>query len=124
MAVAAQDATGSTKGDRTRRRLLEIAVRRFAADGFRRTSVSGIARDAGISPASAYAYFPSKEDIVFWAYRPGIERLQARLATRQPGETVLDAVSAWVRGGEGEPIDWLSGSTVEAACANETMPTR
>jgi AcrR family transcriptional regulator len=61
MAVAAQDATGSTKGDRTRRRLLEIAVRRFAADGYRRTSVSDIARDAGVSPAAAYAYFSNKE---------------------------------------------------------------
>jgi AcrR family transcriptional regulator len=61
MVVAAQDATGSTKGDRTRRRLLEIAVRRFAADGYRRTSVSDIARDAGISPATTYAYFANKE---------------------------------------------------------------
>jgi AcrR family transcriptional regulator len=61
MAVAAQDATGSTKGDRTRQRLLEIAVQRFAADGYRRTSVSDIARDAGLSPASTYAYFRNKE---------------------------------------------------------------
>jgi len=60
MTVAAQETTG-TKGEQTRRRLLEIAVRRFAADGFRRTSVSDIAREAGLSPASAYAYFDSKE---------------------------------------------------------------
>jgi AcrR family transcriptional regulator len=60
MVVAAQDATPS-KGDRTRQRLLEIAVQRFAADGYRRTSVSDIARDAGLSPAAAYAYFRSKE---------------------------------------------------------------
>jgi AcrR family transcriptional regulator len=60
MTVAAQEASG-TKGDRTRRRLLEIAVRRFAAEGYRRTSVSDIAREAGLSPASAYAYFESKE---------------------------------------------------------------
>src|SRR5689334_1136215 len=61
MAVAAQDATGSTKGDRTRQRLLEIAVKRFAADGYRRTSVSDIARDAGLTPAATYAYFRNKE---------------------------------------------------------------
>lgn len=50
-----------TKGERTRRRLLDAAVRRFAADGYRRTSVSDIARDAGLTPAASYAYFASKE---------------------------------------------------------------
>jgi AcrR family transcriptional regulator len=51
------------KGERTRQRLLEIAVRRFAADGFRRTSVSDIAREAGLTPAAAYAYFAGKEGL-------------------------------------------------------------
>ena len=60
MAVTAQDAS-NTKGDRTRRLLLEIAVRRFALDGYRRTSVSDIAREAHLSPAAVYAYFDNKE---------------------------------------------------------------
>jgi len=60
VAIAAQDASG-TKGDRTRKLLLEIAVRRFARDGYRRTSVSDIAREAHLSPAAVYAYFPNKE---------------------------------------------------------------
>jgi AcrR family transcriptional regulator len=51
------------KGERTRRRLRDIAVRRFAADGFRRTSVSDIARAAGLTPAAAYAYFAGKEGL-------------------------------------------------------------
>src|ERR1700730_5866745 len=51
------------KGERTRQRLLDIAVQRFAADGFRRTSVSDIAREAGLTPAAAYAYFPGKEGL-------------------------------------------------------------
>jgi AcrR family transcriptional regulator len=51
------------KGERTRQRLLDIAVRRFAADGFRRTSVSDIAREAGLTPAAAYAYFAGKEGL-------------------------------------------------------------
>ncbi len=50
-----------TKGERTRRRLLELAVRRFADDGYRATSVSAIAREAGITQAAVYAYFASKE---------------------------------------------------------------
>jgi AcrR family transcriptional regulator len=51
------------KGERTRQRLLEIAVRRFAADGFRRTSVSDISREAGLTPAAAYAYFAGKDGL-------------------------------------------------------------
>jgi AcrR family transcriptional regulator len=51
------------KGERTRQRLLEIAVRRFAEDGFRRTSVSDIARAAGLTPAATYAYFAGKEGL-------------------------------------------------------------
>ncbi len=51
------------KGERTRQRLLDIAVRRFATDGFRRTSVSDIAREAGLTPAAVYAYFAGKEGL-------------------------------------------------------------
>jgi len=49
------------KGERTRSRLLEIAIRRFAAEGYRRTSVSDVAREAGLTPAAVYAYFAGKE---------------------------------------------------------------
>ena len=50
-----------TKGERTRRRLLETAVERFGAQGFRATSVSEIAREVGVTQTAVYAYFPSKE---------------------------------------------------------------
>lgn len=52
-----------TKGSRTRARLLEIAVRRFAEDGFRRTSVADVAREAGVTPAAVYGYFAGKEGL-------------------------------------------------------------
>lgn len=50
-----------TKGERTRRRLLEIAIERFGERGYRATSVSEIARAAGLTQAAVYAYFDSKE---------------------------------------------------------------
>jgi len=58
----AADGVGA-RGERTRARLLQVAVRRFAADGFRRTSLSAVAEEAGVSPAAVYAYFPSKEGL-------------------------------------------------------------
>jgi AcrR family transcriptional regulator len=50
----------ATKGARTRDAVLARAIERFATDGFRGTSVSAVARDVGITPAAAYAYFPNK----------------------------------------------------------------
>jgi AcrR family transcriptional regulator len=50
-----------TKGERTRRALLDAAISRFAQDGYRATSVADIARAANLTPAGAYAYFPNKE---------------------------------------------------------------
>ncbi|MFN8040690.1 MAG: TetR/AcrR family transcriptional regulator [Acidimicrobiales bacterium] len=52
-----------TKGERTRRRLLEIAIDKFGERGYRATSVSEIAREAGLTQAAAYAYFSSKENL-------------------------------------------------------------
>jgi AcrR family transcriptional regulator len=52
-----------TKGERTRARLLDVAVRRFAVDGFRRTSVAAVAEEAGVTAAAVYAYFPGKEGL-------------------------------------------------------------
>jgi len=60
-------AVAITKGERTRQRLLDIAVRQFADRGFQRTSVSGIAREAGLTQAAVYAYFENKEDLFFAA---------------------------------------------------------
>ena len=52
-----------TKGERTRRRLVEIAIERFGDRGYRTTSVSEIARAAGLTQAAVYAYFDSKETL-------------------------------------------------------------
>ncbi len=60
-ASAAADEAAETKGERTRRRLLEIAIERFGERGYRSTSVSEIARSAGLTQAAVYAYFDSKE---------------------------------------------------------------
>jgi AcrR family transcriptional regulator len=71
-----------TKGERTRRRLLELAVRRFAVEGYRSTSVSAIARDAGITQAAVYAYFPSKEAL----FEAAVDRDAAELIAEARGE--------------------------------------
>ena len=78
------------KGDRTRQRLLEIAVRRFAQDGFRRTSVSDIARDAGVTPATTYAYFAGKEALFEAAVDVDAAALIDKARTSISGTTVRE----------------------------------
>jgi AcrR family transcriptional regulator len=58
---AGLDGPAPTKGERTRQRLLELAIERFGDRGYRGTSVSEIARAGGLTQAAAYAYFPGKE---------------------------------------------------------------
>ncbi len=50
-----------TKGEQTRRSILDAAIARFGREGFRATSVADIARDASVGGTVAYAYFPNKE---------------------------------------------------------------
>ena len=55
------DEPRQTKGERTRQALLDLAIDRFGSGGFRRTSVSEVARAAGLTQAAVYAYFANKE---------------------------------------------------------------
>lgn len=48
----------------TRERLVDVAMRRFWADGYRATPLSAILEEAGVNPGSLYHYFPSKEDLL------------------------------------------------------------
>lgn len=50
-----------SKGELTRRAILDAAIARFGRDGYRATSVADIARDASVGGTVAYAYFPNKE---------------------------------------------------------------
>ncbi len=89
-------AAAGTKGDRTRRRLLEIAVARFAADGFRRTSVSDIARDADLTPAAVYAYFAGKEALFQAAVDADASALIDDSRTEVEGLAMREGVGAMV----------------------------
>jgi AcrR family transcriptional regulator len=84
------------KGDRTRRRLLDIAIRRFAVDGFRRTSVSDIAREVGVTPATTYAYFASKDALFEAAVDADAAAMIDHARSRMTGETVRERWLPWL----------------------------
>ncbi len=51
----------ASKGELTRRAILDTAIERFGHHGYRATSVAEITRDAGVGGTVAYAYFDNKE---------------------------------------------------------------
>ncbi|UCF90365.1 MAG: TetR/AcrR family transcriptional regulator [Desulfobacterales bacterium] len=52
-------------------RILEAAVKVFARQGFRQSTVSQIAKEAGVADGTIYLYFKNKDDILvqFFAYK-------------------------------------------------------
>ncbi|MGX2996118.1 TetR/AcrR family transcriptional regulator [Streptomyces sp. JNUCC 64] len=75
-----------TKGQRTRRRILESARRQFGEVGYERATIRAIAADAGVDKASVIQYFGTKEKL----FREAVEwRIPvAELTTDDPGESV------------------------------------
>jgi AcrR family transcriptional regulator len=65
--MATEPHLAPTKGEQTRRLILDAAIARFGREGYRSTSVADIARDASVGGTLAYAYFPSKEALFFAA---------------------------------------------------------
>jgi AcrR family transcriptional regulator len=83
------------KRDLTRARLYEAALDEFRHTGFDRSSVSRIARNAGVSRASFYFHFPTKEHVLLelqWG-------LQQEIAQRiAKSDSLLAALNALVEG--------------------------
>ena len=54
----------SSKGERTRERILETALEHFRERGYDATTMRSIATAAGVSLGNSYYYFPSKDHLV------------------------------------------------------------
>jgi len=92
------EATGlrERKKQKTRDAIVDAAMRLFEERGFEGTTVADIAAAADIAPRTFFAYFPSKDDVVFWDFEETLAEVKQRLRERQPGETAIDAVRAWI----------------------------
>ena len=80
-----------SKGEQTRRAILDAAIARFGREGYRATSVADIARDAGLSGTAAYAYFPNKEALFLAAIdEDAAAVIEEGLSTLTEGAVVAD----------------------------------
>jgi AcrR family transcriptional regulator len=98
----AQPAYTRLQVDERRRQLLELGTELFARHSFGELSMARIAREAGISKALLYHYFPSKQDYFVATLREAAEEVRRRTEPDPdlpPAEALagsLDAFLGWI----------------------------
>ncbi|MHB8910523.1 MAG: TetR/AcrR family transcriptional regulator [Syntrophales bacterium] len=80
---------GRTKNRKDR--IMDVALRIFAAKGFQNATISEISREAGCSEATIYEYFGTKEDLLF--------AIPEKISKESIQET--DRALSYIRGAEG-----------------------
>src|SRR5436305_2265928 len=84
------------KKQRTRELIEATARRLFAERGFEAVPVAEIARQAEVSEATVFNYFPTKEDLFYSRLEAFEEELLSTIRDRAPGESVISAFSRFV----------------------------
>jgi AcrR family transcriptional regulator len=91
------DGLRERKKRQTRDAISQSATELFARQGFERTTIADVAREAGVAKMTVTNYFALKEDLVFDLRAEIVDRLAAAVRTRdvaQPARSVLDAIRA------------------------------
>ena len=78
----------------TRDAIAATARRLFAQRGFDAVTVAEIAVAADVSEKTVFNHFATKEDLVFAGGETGLAQLQAAIAQRPPGTSLLDVFRA------------------------------
>ncbi len=92
--------------DERRQQLLELGARLFATHSYGELSMASVAREAGISKALRYHYFPSKQDFFVATLQQGAEEIARRTEpdpSLPPFEALagsLDAFLGWIEENE------------------------
>jgi AcrR family transcriptional regulator len=86
------------KKQKTRDTITKVALELFAERGYEQTTIAEIADAAEVSPRTIFAYFPSKEDILFCDLPEIQERLAQALEQRPEGVTALDTLRDFILG--------------------------
>jgi AcrR family transcriptional regulator len=86
------------KKQKTRDTIIKVARKLFAEQGYEQTTIAEIAEIAEVSPRTIFAYFSSKEDILFYDLIEIQERLAQALRERHEGTTALDALHEFIVG--------------------------
>jgi AcrR family transcriptional regulator len=84
------------KKQQLREKIARAGLRLFAERGYDETTLADIAEAADISPRTIFAYYESKEDILFCEEQGFHEELKQKLEQRPPGVTTVDALREFI----------------------------
>jgi AcrR family transcriptional regulator len=84
------------KKQQTRDRIRSVARELFVKRGFERVTVAEVALAADVSEATAFNYFPTKEDLFFGGLEEFEQQLLDAIRDRGPSESVLTAFGRFV----------------------------
>src|ERR1700704_2542736 len=84
------------KKQKTRDTITSVALELFAEHGYEHTTIAEIADAAEVSPRTIFAYFPSKEDILFCDLPEVQQQLAHALRERPAGATALDVLRDFI----------------------------
>lgn len=90
------------KAQRTRGRILEVALARFAENGYDATTMEEIAEAAEIHPATLYRYFPGKDLIVLAEFATYAERVADTFEAQGEDVGLTRALGAAIEAGLAE----------------------
>ncbi len=92
--VVLERAAGEDRAGQQRGQHGKDGERRGTRAAFAGTTVDDIAEEAGVSRATVFAYFPTKEEIVFGDAAAAVKALEARLL--EGDEPTVSAIRAWL----------------------------
>jgi AcrR family transcriptional regulator len=120
--VAISEGNGGRRSDRTKAAILTAARERFAAHGFERTTIRGVASDAGIDPSMVMRYFGNKDQLFEAALTIDLRLpdLSAVSAEDLPRILVRHFLTRW----EGDPADDALLVLLRSAVTNERAAAR
>jgi AcrR family transcriptional regulator len=84
------------KKEQTRRAIAETARRLFVERGFDAVTVAEVAREANVSEATVFNYFPAKEDLFYGQMESFETALVEAVRNRPPGQSVVAAFRDFV----------------------------
>ena len=94
--MAAETGLRERKKERTRALIAETARRLFVDRGFEAVSVAEIAREAEVSEATVFNYFPTKEELVYHRLEAFEEEMLAAVRDRAEGESIAAAFARFI----------------------------
>ncbi len=94
--VVAKPGLRERKKQQTRDTIERVALRLFAERGYDHTTLVEIAEAADVSPRTIFAYFESKEDILFCDEPRYVGLVKERLEHRPQGTTTFDALREFI----------------------------